>query len=90
MVQSLPSEKQDVITKLAMKRRKQGVEEYMEDEKKRSEKRQEAMKQSHQRRHALRAKALREKEQLSQQYLIATVHELSEVLDEIDSESISA
>lgn len=56
--ESLPSEKQDVITKLAMKRRKQVVEEYMEDEKKRSEKRQEAMKQSHRRRQALRAKAL--------------------------------
>ena len=87
--ESLSSEKQEAITKLAIKQRKQVIEECKEDEKKQSEKRQETMKLSHQRRQTMKAKALREKEVLSQQHLIATVQELLEVLDEIDSESIS-
>ncbi len=85
----LTSKNRDTITKLAVKRRKQVVEEYKEDDKKRSEKRQETMKQSYRKRQAFKAKELRQKEVLSQQHLIATVNELLEVLEEIDSESIS-
>ena len=86
--ESLPSEKQEAITKLAVTRRKQVMQETKEAEKELSQKRQESMKQSHERRLALKAKAQKEKEMLSQEHLIETVTELCEAMNEIDSESI--
>ena len=85
---SLSSEERDAITKLAVKRRKQVMQETKKADEKLSQKRQEIMKQSHQRRQALKAKAQEEQEVLSQEHLIETVSELCEVMDEIDSESI--
>ena len=46
------------------------------------------MKQSHERRQALKVKAQKETEILSQEHLIETVTELCEAMNEIDSESI--
>ena len=86
--ESLSSEERDAITKLAVKRRKQVMQETKKADEKLSQKRQEIMKQSHQRRQALKAKAQEEQEVLSQEHLIETVSELCEVMDEIDSESI--
>ena len=85
--ESLPSEKQEAITKLAVKRRKQVMQKTKETEEL-SQKRQESMKQSHERRRALKAKAQKEQEKLFQEHLIETVTELCEAMNEIDSESI--
>jgi hypothetical protein len=84
----LPSENQEAITKLAVTRRKQVMQQTKEAEKELCQKRQESMKQSHERRKALKAKAQKEKETLSQEHLIETVTELCEAMNEIDSESI--
>ena len=86
--ESLPSEKQEAIKKLAVKRRKQVMQETKKAEEELSQKRQESMKKSHERRQALKAKTQKEKEILSQEHLIETVTELSEAMNEIDSESI--
>lgn len=71
--ESLSSEERDAITKLAVKRRKQVMQETKKADEKLSQKRQEIMKQSHQRRQALKAKAQEEQEVLSQEHLIETV-----------------
>ncbi len=88
--QDLPQEEKSAVTELAMKRRKDVMKQYCEEEKARSKQKQEYMKRCHQKRKALREKAAKEKDQLSQQHLITTNAELREALEEIDAEEATS
>lgn len=83
--QDLPQEQRSTVTKLAVARRRDVLKQYCEEEKARSKQRQDRMKQCHLKRTAMREKAAKEKDLLSQQHIITTTAELEEALEEVDA-----
>lgn len=88
-IDKLPEDHFETVVNYAVKRRKQVMSEYKEEETVRSNQRREQMIQAKRRRDAILQRAKKERSELSQLHLITSPEELSLALAEIDKTKLS-